>query len=590
MEPNTPPEPARDGTPAPAPFRLSFPLFALALVLSSAGAATALARWMKQPAEKPPEGGPAFKFPARAFRDWTKKPDFVIAITGQQMGYLLPCGCSEPQIGGLERRYNLFEMMRAAGWPVVPVDLGDLPQKDGPAGLPNQQALIKYRYSMMAMKKMGYAGVGLGEIEAGMGLFDVLAEHALNDPSPRVVPGNLIDADKNFPDMTKSWWYADVKSADLRVGVTSVVGPTTAQSIKALVRDPKVRFAETAPTLDSVWKQMDKGGVSLPVLLYQGPATLDPKKGATEATACAIAYPQFPIVVHLQEEDEPSFRPQVVTTRTGTKSLLIGAGRKGKFIVFVGVWKTGKPATPFEYKYERVEMTTDFVTPKAEEKGHPITELMEQYAKELKEKNYLERYGQVRHNLQVMPEVKGLDVPGKPRYVGSQACKGCHKKEYKIWEESGHAHAYQTLVDAKRPGNRQYDPECIVCHTVGFGYETGFVTVEKTAKLKDVGCESCHGPSSLHVANKNDPEWQKRINPWRHLPAANREAAIDQMCQKCHDIDNDVHWIDKGDGKGGGFKRKWPKVAHYAKAPPKPKAAKDEKGEKRPPISKAAGE
>ena len=62
-----------------------------------------------------------------------------------------------------------------------------------------------------------------------------------------------------------------------------------------------------------------------------------------------------------------------------------------------------------------------------------------------------------------------------------------------------HAHAYKTLVDAKKPGNRQYDPECIVCHTVGFGHETGFRTAEKTPKLKDLGCEACHGPSTPHA-------------------------------------------------------------------------------------------
>ena len=37
------------------------------------------------------------------------------------------------------------------------------------------------------------------------------------------------------------------------------------------------------------------------------------------------------------------------------------------------------------------------------------------------------------------------------------------------------------------------------------------------------------------------------------LPANKRDDAMDQMCQKCHDIDNDVHW---------SFKKKWPKIVH----------------------------
>ncbi len=579
MEPNTPHQPANAAQSPRAPFRVAFPLFAAALVLFSAGAAMALARWLKpsdeRPAEKP------VKFPARAFEDWKTKPDLVLAFTGQQMGYLLPCGCSRPQVGGLERRHNLFEMMRAAGWPVIPVDLGDVPQTHGIAGLPNQQAVIKYRYSMMSMLKMGYAGVGLGEAEASLGLGPLL-DSIINDKTPPLLSGNLMDAEKNFAEAPKPWWYADVKSADLRVGVLSLVGPQVAARIKTATNgSPLARFSETNATIAALWKQMDKGGVALPILLYQGPETRDPKKAATEATACAQAHPQFPIVAHLTDFDEPSLRPTLVKTKSGSISLVIGAGRKGKFVVVVGVWKTGKVDRPFDLKYERVEMTEDFITPEGKEKDHPITALMEAYTKELKEKNYLERYGQVRHRIQTMPEVKDLDKPGKATYAGSAACKSCHKKEYAIWEASGHSHAYKTLLEAERPANRQYDPECIVCHTVGYGVESGFVTAAKTPRLKDVGCESCHGPSSLHVANKNDAEWQRRINPWKYMPAEKREDAIDQMCQKCHDMDNDVHWIDKGDGKGGGFKRKWPLIEHYEKTPwPKKKGDKGDKGDK----------
>ena len=76
----------------------------------------------------------------------------------------------------MERRYNLIRLMQARGWPVVPVDLGDVPQNQGPAGLPNIQGLIKYRYSMAAMKEMGYWAGSFGKYEAALSLDRVIAE------------------------------------------------------------------------------------------------------------------------------------------------------------------------------------------------------------------------------------------------------------------------------------------------------------------------------------------------------------------------------------------------------------------------------
>jgi hypothetical protein len=279
---------------------------------------------------------------------------------------------------------------------------------------------------------------------------------------------------------------------------------------------------------------------------------------------CAELYPQFPVVVSLSEPADPPTPSYEVTTRAGTKSLVLNLGKKGKYIGVVGVWKTNKPEQPYTFKFERVEMTEDYLTPKAKEKDHPIVELMEAYGRDLKSQNYLQRVGQVKHKNQALPKVEGLKGTGEATFVGSEKCKSCHRHAHRIWEKTPHAHAYDTLVKATRPGYRQFDPECIVCHTVGFGYISGFETAEKTPLLKDVGCESCHGPCSVHVANKNDVEWHKRINPWKYIPnKQQREFAIDQFCQKCHDEDNDVTWTNRG------FQRKWPKVEHNT--PPAPK-------------------
>jgi hypothetical protein len=540
---------------------LAFQLAAVGLVVVSALAGTGLARWLRVPTIDPPRPPDEKKFPGRILAGWPK-PALVLVLSGQQIGYLLPCGCSRPQVGGLERRYNFIQALHKADWPVAAFDLGDVAQRTGVAGLPNNQWLIKYRYSMQALDRMGYSAVGIGENEAALSLIDALAEHAVQpDARAKVVSANLMDREEKFPKMTHPWRLVEPAGAKLKVGVTSVTSPTVAEAIKKLA---KVPFSMTPAALDEVLKEMAAQKVDLRVLLYQGPTTRNKmQRPPTEGVACAEAYPHFPLVVCLSEDSDALLRPITVTTRTGSKSWVLTLGKKGKYVGVVGVYRTGKANQPFEFRYERVEMTEDFLTPDGQDKGHPILELMESYTAELKARRYLSgpEHGvhQRKHELQMQDPVPGLRNPGKdgdPVYVGSQACKRCHEDAYDIWKKTPHSHAYKTLVDAKRPSNRQYDPECIVCHTVGFGYHSGFVGEKETPKLKDVGCESCHGPASLHARNPQDKEWRKRINPWKYLPEKKRKDATDQFCQKCHDEDNDVTWTH------GGFDKKWPKIAH----------------------------
>src|SRR5262249_27805183 len=149
--------------------------------------------------------------PANLFKGW-EKPDLVLVLSGSQHGYLLPCGCSRPQLGGLERRYNFVQLLRDKGWPVVLLDAGDVPQVRAPAApvaLPNQQGLIKYKYAMRGLRTIGYSAVGLGEHEASFGLLTTLGEFALNDSVPAVLAANLKDRLKEFPRNDKESMVGD---------------------------------------------------------------------------------------------------------------------------------------------------------------------------------------------------------------------------------------------------------------------------------------------------------------------------------------------------------------------------------------------
>lgn len=101
-------------------------------------------------------------------------------------------------------------------------------------------------------------------------------------------------------------------------------------------------------------------------------------------------------------------------------------------------------------------------------------------------------------------------------FVGSSACQDCHDEIFGKWQESLHAHAYATLV-AK---NEQANAECLSCHTVGFGEETGYNQTAATAHLTNVGCESCHGRGGLHVRTRGT--------------ALSFAKATEATCVRCH--------------------------------------------------------
>ncbi|HXH27711.1 MAG TPA: multiheme c-type cytochrome, partial [Candidatus Polarisedimenticolia bacterium] len=46
--------------------------------------------------------------------------------------------------------------------------------------------------------------------------------------------------------------------------------------------------------------------------------------------------------------------------------------------------------------------------------------------------------------------------------------------------------------------SQDYNPQCVGCHTIGYGRPQGFVNAKATPGLIHVGCESCHGPSGQH--------------------------------------------------------------------------------------------
>ncbi len=124
-------------------------------------------------------------------------------------------------------------------------------------------------------------------------------------------------------------------------------------------------------------------------------------------------------------------------------------------------------------------------------------------------------------------------------YVGSAKCKMCHMAEYKAWSDSAHAMAFANLksADAKAvaavaeklkvelKGAAAESAYCVNCHVTGYELAGGYPAADdaKTAAVAAVGCESCHGPGSLHLIA---PKAEKKQFIYKDVSA--------RMCTQCH--------------------------------------------------------
>jgi hypothetical protein len=113
------------------------------------------------------------------------------------------------------------------------------------------------------------------------------------------------------------------------------------------------------------------------------------------------------------------------------------------------------------------------------------------------------------------------EIPVYPVYAGSLACKPCHEKEYfSFTNYAKKSNSYKSIERLQKGLNDQDLKKCYSCHTTGYGKPGGFISIEKTPHLKDAGCEVCHGPGSIHIADKK--------------PGSIITQPTIQVCDQCH--------------------------------------------------------
>lgn len=451
------------------------------------------------------------------FVGWPK-PQVALVLSGQQEGYIEPCGCAglENQKGGLKRRHTLVRSLAERGWPVVPLDLG------GQIHRFSRQAEIKLQTTIQSLVKIGYQAVGFGPQDLRLPPEQLISIAANLEETPFVSANvGLLDFDAGFTSRSRI-----VEAGGRKIGVTAVLG----KRFQAAINNDDVKLLPAEEALTPVLEKLKAEADFLVLLAF---ATSE------ESKALAEKFPELDVVVSAGGAEEP---PAEAETLAGGKTRLVHVGAKGMYVVVLGLYDDVE--TPL--RYQRVPLDARYAD------SADMQAIFTEYQNEL----------------------KALGLPGlglKPRphptgrtFVGSEACGDCHSAAYAVWEKTPHAHATQTLVDLKPP--RHFDPECLACHVTGWDarefvpYASGYLGLGETPRLTANGCENCHGPGSRHVAAESGeidagPEMLTALRNEMRLPYAQAE----RKCVECHDTDNSPEFSHKG------FAHYWKQVEHHGK-------------------------
>ena len=456
----------------------------------------------------------------QTFQGW-QRPKAALVITGQQYGYVEPCGCTglANQKGGLARRDSMLQFLEnERKWNVVPIDTGNLVRRIGP------QAVIKFQYTVRAMREMQYQALGIGPDDLNLAFTDLVqavVPQGAEDQSDLFVSAN-VDIYGFVPQ------YRIIETGGIRIGVTSILGDEFLEKIPHAEIQTQPAFSAARQSV----RQMRAAGCGYCIVMAH----------TSEANCRKLAQTVsgIDLIVVADGTGEPRFRPETVD-----RTSLIKVGPKGMYANVVGLNQTA--GQPVQLRYQRLPMDAQWPD------SRRMLDAMAEYQRLLKTAG-LKNLG-----AKPTPHIDG-------QFVGSQICGECHTQAYDKWLQTPHHEATTSIAEPTERSEivRHFDPECLSCHVTGWSpkqyrpYTSGYESLAQSAHLIGNGCENCHGPGKAHVDAENG-DIDLTENQIRQLRAKIRLklAVAEQKCMECHDLDNSPDFHEPG-----AFEAYWKEVAH----------------------------
>jgi hypothetical protein len=394
--------------------------------------------------------------------------------------------------------------------------------------VPMAQGEVKTRALAEGMKRLGYKAVGLGErdLDRGYEYLDALRkEYGLTFLSGNAVyqkTGKPVFDPYTILTLTSQEFKA-LPSRTLKVGITSLVrfNPTLLKPTPA--GDNMVVASPADQAKDIIAKLRPK--CDFLIVLASMPKD-DARLLARSVKGIDLIVAAYGGIVSGAEEREGATR-------------IVYVGNQGKYLAEVrGLkkaqegWETTQTLHALSASYPEEPKLKEFVASVLEE------------ANKAARKPAAPRPGSAPGGVGGAPPGAAGGSPASDAvrpasaaispFLGSEACRQCHAKEYQTWSASAHSRAFDALVEKNEDSNA----ECVGCHVLGRHSRGGFVDRARTPFLVHVQCENCHGPAYHHPERPTAPYGK---------------TGGDAACRACHTS----KWTPQFD-----FAEYWKKIEH----------------------------
>jgi hypothetical protein len=448
----------------------------------------------------------------------------ILFLSADTRGYLGPCGCSENMRGGIDRAAFQVLEARKGPLPVLYVDGGDSlfgEERLTPAQVPQEER--KARALAEAMKRMGLAVRASGELDEvrGVAFRQGLGLPELPAGQVRVLPAGArkvgVVAVSSAEQLREGSARARAEGAHFVVALFhgTLEAAQAAASGEGLEAD-LVLATHTATEFSGEENRLVRAGVPVAAVQSKGRSLLrvdlsyGPQPGrlalqkTQEDTEREVAALDTRMGLLNKEINAPGIAPELQKLKQGKLNELVA--RKQALLTAPVASAAG--TNSFALRFLPLESTLP---------SHPDAQaLITAYDRDVGQMNL------------AWAKEHGQDCPapekGQAAFVGNAACEECHEEAFPLWRESKHSHAWETLEQA----GKQFHLNCVGCHVTGYEQPGGVCRLDKVAGREDVGCESCHGPGSLHA---KEPESGNIVGK----PGA-------ALCVTCHNPENSPHF------------------------------------------------